>query len=37
LRGFRGKVDLIYIDPPFDVGADLGSLLFYMDYAPGRS
>jgi adenine-specific DNA-methyltransferase len=22
LREFRGKVDLIYIDPPFDVGAD---------------
>ncbi len=22
LRDFRGKVDLIYIDPPFDVGAD---------------
>ena len=20
--GFRGKIDLIYIDPPFDVGAD---------------
>jgi DNA modification methylase len=22
LRSFKGKVDLIYIDPPFDVGAD---------------
>ena len=22
LRDFRGKIDLIYIDPPFDVGAD---------------
>ena len=22
LRDFRGKVDLIYIDPPFDIGAD---------------
>ena len=22
LQEFRGKVDLIYIDPPFDVGAD---------------
>jgi len=22
LRDFRGKVDLVYIDPPFDVGAD---------------
>jgi adenine-specific DNA-methyltransferase len=22
LKEFRGKVDLIYIDPPFDVGAD---------------
>ena len=22
LREFRGKIDLIYIDPPFDVGAD---------------
>ena len=22
LRQFRGKIDLIYIDPPFDVGAD---------------
>ena len=22
LKGFRGKIDLIYIDPPFDVGAD---------------
>ena len=23
LAEFRGKIDLIYIDPPFDVGADL--------------
>lgn len=23
LKEFRGKIDLIYIDPPFDVGADL--------------
>jgi 16S rRNA G966 N2-methylase RsmD len=23
LQEFNGKVDLIYIDPPFDVGADL--------------
>jgi adenine-specific DNA-methyltransferase len=22
MRSFKGKVDLIYIDPPFDVGAD---------------
>src|SRR5207237_6408779 len=22
LKEFRGKIDLIYIDPPFDVGAD---------------
>jgi adenine-specific DNA-methyltransferase len=22
LQEFKGKVDLIYIDPPFDVGAD---------------
>ncbi len=22
LKGFKGKIDLIYIDPPFDVGAD---------------
>jgi adenine specific DNA methylase Mod len=22
LKDYRGKVDLIYIDPPFDVGAD---------------
>ena len=21
-KDFRGKIDLIYIDPPFDVGAD---------------
>ena len=30
LRDFRGKVDLIYIDPPFDVGAD-----FTMNVAIG--
>src|SRR4051812_47492812 len=24
LKEFRGKVDLIYIDPPFDSGADYG-------------
>ena len=23
LREFKGKIDFIYIDPPFDVGADL--------------
>jgi hypothetical protein len=23
LREFKGKIDLIYINPPFDVGADL--------------
>ena len=22
LKEFKGKIDLIYIDPPFDVGAD---------------
>ncbi|NJL40927.1 MAG: hypothetical protein HC899_32470 [Leptolyngbyaceae cyanobacterium SM1_4_3] len=22
MQSFKGKVDLIYIDPPFDVGAD---------------
>jgi len=22
LQEFKGKVDLMYIDPPFDVGAD---------------
>jgi 16S rRNA G966 N2-methylase RsmD len=22
LKDFRGKIDLIYIDPPFEVGAD---------------
>ena len=22
MQGFRGKIDLIYIDPPFDSGAD---------------
>ena len=32
LREFAGKVDLIYIDPPFDVGAD-----FTMDVAIGDS
>ena len=25
LKTFKGKVDLIYIDPPFDVGADFTS------------
>jgi len=30
LRDFRGKIDLIYIDPPFDVGAD-----FTMDVPIG--
>lgn len=30
LRDFKGKIDLIYIDPPFDVGAD-----FTMDVAIG--
>src|ERR1022692_4778392 len=30
LKGFKGKVDLIYIDPPFDVGAD-----FTMDVPVG--
>ncbi len=30
LKDFKGKVDLIYIDPPFDVGAD-----FTMDVAIG--
>jgi len=30
LREFRGSIDLIYIDPPFDVGAD-----FTMDVAIG--
>jgi adenine-specific DNA-methyltransferase len=30
LRDFKGKIDLIYIDPPFDVGAD-----FTMDLAFG--
>jgi len=30
LKDFRGKVDLIYIDPPFDVGAD-----FTMDVPIG--
>ncbi len=24
LKNFKGKIDLIYIDPPFDVGADFG-------------
>ncbi len=32
LKDFRGKVDLIYIDPPFDVGAD-----FTMNVAIGES
>ncbi len=32
LRDFRGKIDLIYIDPPFDVGAD-----FTMGVAVGDS
>lgn len=32
LREYRGKVDLVYIDPPFDVGAD-----FTMDVAIGDS
>ena len=31
LQEFRGKIDLIYIDPPFDVGAD-----FTMDVALGE-
>ena len=31
LKEFRGKVDLIYIDPPFDVGAD-----FTMDVPIGE-
>ncbi len=31
LAEFKGKVDLIYIDPPFDVGAD-----FTMDVAARR-
>ena len=22
LKDFKGRIDLIYIDPPFDVGAD---------------
>jgi len=30
LKDFKGKIDLIYIDPPFDVGAD-----FTMDVAIG--
>lgn len=30
LRDFKGKIDLIYIDPPFDVGAD-----FSMDIEIG--
>ena len=30
LKDFKGKVDLIYIDPPFDVGAD-----FTMDVPIG--
>jgi adenine-specific DNA-methyltransferase len=31
LQEFKGKVDLIYIDPPFDVGAD-----FSMSVAIGE-
>ena len=30
LKDFKGKIDLIYIDPPFDVGAD-----FTMDVPIG--
>ena len=30
LKEFKGKIDLIYIDPPFDVGAD-----FTMDVPIG--
>ena len=25
LHGFEGRIDLIYIDPPFDVGADIAA------------
>ncbi|GMV35666.1 MAG: hypothetical protein AMXMBFR61_01740 [Fimbriimonadales bacterium] len=32
LKEFRGKIDLIYIDPPFDVGAD-----FTMDVRLGEN
>lgn len=32
LKDFKGKIDLIYIDPPFDVGADL--LLSLMPGSP---
>jgi adenine-specific DNA-methyltransferase len=32
LRDFKGRVDLIYIDPPFDVGAD-----FTMDVPLGEN
>jgi adenine-specific DNA-methyltransferase len=32
LQGFKGKVDLIYIDPPFDVSAD-----FSMSVAIGEA
>jgi adenine-specific DNA-methyltransferase len=32
LKDFKGKIDLIYIDPPFDVGAD-----FTMDVPVGES
>lgn len=32
LKDFKGKIDLIYIDPPFDVGAD-----FTMDIPIGES
>jgi len=31
LKDFKGKIDLIYIDPPFDVGAD-----FTMDVSLGE-
>lgn len=31
LKDFKGKIDLTYIDPPFDVGAD-----FTMDVPIGN-
>jgi adenine-specific DNA-methyltransferase len=32
MRSFKGKVDLIYIDPPFDVGADFSmSVKIFLD------
>ncbi|UIE37326.1 hypothetical protein [Leptodesmis sichuanensis] len=32
MRSFKGKVDLIYIDPPFDVGADFSmSVTFFVN------